>query len=113
MGEVLQIKIGDQTGIQKMGTGSVSDVQPGNRITVQGTRGSDGVLTAAKRAGFTGHFSEESYPRSESGAGILSRSSQSMNIPRGQTYAIMRLSSASLIWGSRTSGARPRCLSTF
>ena len=32
--EVLKVKIGDKTQIQKMGQGSLSDIQPGDRITV-------------------------------------------------------------------------------
>ena len=44
--EVLKVKIGDKTQIQKMGQGSLSDIQPGDRITVQGARASDGSFTA-------------------------------------------------------------------
>jgi hypothetical protein len=44
--EVLKVKIGVKTQIQKMGQGSLSDIQPGDRITVQGTRKSDGTFTA-------------------------------------------------------------------
>ena len=40
------VKVDDQTQIQKMGAGSLSDIQTGERITVQGARGSDGVMTA-------------------------------------------------------------------
>jgi hypothetical protein len=43
---VVTVKVNDQTQIQKMGAGSLSDIQTGERITVQGTRGSDGVMTA-------------------------------------------------------------------
>jgi hypothetical protein len=43
---VLTVKVNDQTQIQKMGAGTVSDIQTGERITVQGTRGADGVMTA-------------------------------------------------------------------
>ncbi len=44
--EVLKVTIGDQTRIQKMGDGSLSDISAGERITVQGTRKSDGTFTA-------------------------------------------------------------------
>ena len=44
--EVLKVTIGDQTQIQKMGDGSLSDISAGERITVQGTRKSDGTFTA-------------------------------------------------------------------
>ena len=44
--EVLKVTIGDQTRIQKMGDGSLSDISVGERITVQGTRKSDGTFTA-------------------------------------------------------------------
>lgn len=44
--EVLTVKIGDQTQIQKMGQGSLSDIQAGERVTIQGTRGSDGTFAA-------------------------------------------------------------------
>jgi hypothetical protein len=44
--EVLTVKINDQTQIQKTGTGTVGDLQPGERVVVQGTRGSDGTFTA-------------------------------------------------------------------
>ncbi len=44
--EVLKVKIGDRTQFQKMGQGSISDIQPGERITVQGARASDGSFTA-------------------------------------------------------------------
>jgi hypothetical protein len=43
---VLTVKVNNQTQIQKMAAGSLSDIQTGERITVQGTRGSDGVMTA-------------------------------------------------------------------
>jgi Domain of unknown function (DUF5666) len=43
---VVTVKVNDQTQIQKMGAGTLSDIQTGERITVQGTRGSDGVMTA-------------------------------------------------------------------
>jgi hypothetical protein len=43
---VVTVKVSDQTQIQKMGSGSLSDIQTGERITVQGTRGADGVMTA-------------------------------------------------------------------
>lgn len=43
---VLTVKLTDQTQIEKMATGSPSDIQPGERITIQGTKGSDGVFTA-------------------------------------------------------------------
>ena len=43
---VVTVKVSDQTQIQKMASGGLSDVQTGERITVQGTRGSDGVMTA-------------------------------------------------------------------
>jgi hypothetical protein len=44
--EVLNVTIGDQTRIQKMGDGSQSGIIAGERITVQGTRKSDGTFTA-------------------------------------------------------------------
>jgi hypothetical protein len=44
--EVLKVKVSDQTQIQKMGQGSIGDIQAGERITVQGTRGADGSFTA-------------------------------------------------------------------
>ena len=44
--EVLKVKIGDKTQIQKMGQGSLSDIQPGDHITVQGARASDDSFTA-------------------------------------------------------------------
>jgi hypothetical protein len=43
---VVTVKLSDQTQIQKMGAGTLSDITTGERITVQGTRGSDGVMTA-------------------------------------------------------------------
>jgi hypothetical protein len=43
---VVTVKVNDQTQIQKMGAGSLGDIQTGERITVQGTRGADGVMTA-------------------------------------------------------------------
>ena len=43
---VLTVKLTDQTQIQKMGQGSPSDIQTGERITIQGTKGADGVFTA-------------------------------------------------------------------
>lgn len=44
--EVLTVKLTDQTQIQKMATGTVSDLQVGERISVQGERAADGTLTA-------------------------------------------------------------------
>jgi hypothetical protein len=44
--EALKVKIGDKTQIQKMGQGSLSDIQPGDRVSVQGARASDGSFTA-------------------------------------------------------------------
>jgi Domain of unknown function (DUF5666) len=43
---VVKVKVNDQTQIQKMASGSLSDIQAGERVTVQGTRGADGVMTA-------------------------------------------------------------------
>jgi hypothetical protein len=43
---VVTVKLSDKTQIEKMGSGSLSDIQTGERITVQGTRGADGVMTA-------------------------------------------------------------------
>jgi hypothetical protein len=43
---VVTVKVNDQTQIQKMGPGSLADIQTGERITVQGTRGADGVMSA-------------------------------------------------------------------
>ena len=44
--EVLTVKTDDQTRIQKMSTGALSDITVGERITVQGTRAEDGTFTA-------------------------------------------------------------------
>ncbi len=44
--EVLKVTISDQTQIQKTGQGSLGDIQPGERITVQGTKASDGSFSA-------------------------------------------------------------------
>jgi len=46
--EVLTVKVSDQTQIQKMGAGSLSDIQTGERVTVQGTKGADGVFSAER-----------------------------------------------------------------
>jgi hypothetical protein len=43
---VVTVKLSDQTQIQKMGAGTVSDITTGERITVQGARGADGVMAA-------------------------------------------------------------------
>ncbi len=43
---VVTIKLASGTQIQKMGPATPSDIQVGERITVQGTRGSDGSLAA-------------------------------------------------------------------
>jgi hypothetical protein len=43
---VVKIDLGNNTQIFKYGTGSASDLQVGQRITVQGTRNSDGSLAA-------------------------------------------------------------------
>jgi hypothetical protein len=43
---VLTVKLTDKTQIQKMGPGTATDIQPGERITIQGSKGSDGVFTA-------------------------------------------------------------------
>ena len=40
------VLVTDQTQIQKQAQGSVSDIQIGERLVIQGTRGSDGTLTA-------------------------------------------------------------------
>lgn len=45
--EVLDLKLSNQTQIQKTGTGTLADLQPGTQISVRGTSGSDGTLTAA------------------------------------------------------------------
>ncbi len=42
----VKVIVGPQTQIEKQAQGSVSDIQPGLRITVQGTRASDGSMTA-------------------------------------------------------------------
>jgi hypothetical protein len=42
----LQVVISPQTQIEKQSQGSISDIQPGARITVQGTRAADGSMTA-------------------------------------------------------------------
>ena len=56
--DVLTVKLTDQTQIQKQASGVVSDIQPGERLTVQGTRNSDGTFTAQSvqigRQGFGG-----------------------------------------------------------
>jgi hypothetical protein len=44
--EVLKVQLTDQTQIQKTGPGTVSDIQAGERVTVQGARGSDGTFIA-------------------------------------------------------------------
>ncbi len=44
---VVTIKLGTGTQIQKMGPATLSDIQVGERITVQGTRSSDGSLAAS------------------------------------------------------------------
>jgi hypothetical protein len=44
--EVLTVKLTDKTTIQKTGTGTVADIKTGERITVQGARGTDGAMTA-------------------------------------------------------------------
>ncbi len=43
---VVKVQLTDQTQIQKQASGTVSDIQPGERITVQGNRASDGTMTA-------------------------------------------------------------------
>jgi hypothetical protein len=43
---VVTVQLTNQTQIQKMGAGTVSDIQAGQRITVQGTRAADGTMTA-------------------------------------------------------------------
>ena len=43
---MLTIKLTADTRIQKMDQGSLTDIQPGERITVQGSRGSDGSFAA-------------------------------------------------------------------
>ncbi len=44
--EVLTVKLSSQTQIEKQASGAVSDIQPGERLTVQGTRAADGTFTA-------------------------------------------------------------------
>jgi hypothetical protein len=44
--EVLTVKLSSQTQIQKQATGAVGDIQPGQRLTIQGTRAADGSFTA-------------------------------------------------------------------
>jgi Domain of unknown function (DUF5666) len=44
--DVLTVKLSSQTQIQKQATGAVSDIQPGERLTIQGTRAADGTFTA-------------------------------------------------------------------
>jgi len=44
--EVLTVRLTDQTQFQKMATGTASDLQTGERITVQGERAADGSFTA-------------------------------------------------------------------
>jgi hypothetical protein len=44
--DVLKVNVTDQTQIQKMGAGSVSDIQTGERLIIQGERSTDGVFTA-------------------------------------------------------------------
>ena len=57
--DVLKVQTNDKTQIQKMATGSVSDIQQGERITIQGTRNADGTFTAqsiqiGRQGGFPG-----------------------------------------------------------
>jgi len=55
---VVTVQLSAQTIISKTVNGTVSDIQPGERITIQGTRASDGTLQAQSvqigRAGFPG-----------------------------------------------------------
>ncbi len=43
---VVTVQVTDQTQIQKSAPGALSDIQAGERITVQGAPGSNGVITA-------------------------------------------------------------------
>jgi hypothetical protein len=45
---VLKVKVTSQTQIEKQAQGTISDLQTGERITVSGSTGSDGVLTATR-----------------------------------------------------------------
>ena len=44
--EVLTVKLSSQTQIQKQTSGTISDIQPGERLIVQGARAADGTFTA-------------------------------------------------------------------
>ena len=44
--EVLKVMVTDQTQMQKMGQGTVTDIQEGERLTVVGERGADGTISA-------------------------------------------------------------------
>ena len=44
--ETMNVNVSDQTQIRKMGQGSMSDIQPGERLIVQGTRGDNGNVAA-------------------------------------------------------------------
>jgi hypothetical protein len=44
--DVLTVKLSSQTQIQKQASGAISDIQPGERLTIQGTRAADGTFTA-------------------------------------------------------------------
>jgi hypothetical protein len=46
--EVLTVKLSDKTTISKTDTGTAADIKTGDRITVQGTRGADGAMTAER-----------------------------------------------------------------
>jgi Tfp pilus assembly protein PilE len=69
---VVTVKLNNQTQIQKMSAGAVSDIQTGERITVQGTRGSDGAITAQSiqigGSGFRGGGAPNGQPRQGGGA---------------------------------------------
>ena len=44
--EVLKVTVTGQTQMQKMGQGTVDDIQEGERLTVVGERGADGAISA-------------------------------------------------------------------
>jgi hypothetical protein len=71
--DVVTVKLTDQTQIQKQASGTVSDIQPGERLTVQGTRNSDGSFTAQTvqvgRQGFGGGNGNNGSGNGSSGSG--------------------------------------------
>ena len=55
--DVVKVKLTDQTQIQKTVSGATSDIKPGERIVVQGSKGADGAVDARSiQLGQTGMF---------------------------------------------------------